>query len=133
MHTQEVTYAIFLLGLLKGSTTRWQSSVAFKVTIASIFLTPALLYGINLGLRDDLPLRVATHTLAFASLTIVQNAVFSFYILPRFPDFLETLEMQGDVHPGILRKVRVSIVPSYLGGTDWIVIFLHSSWLDTKH
>ncbi|GAA5850622.1 hypothetical protein JCM8547_001933 [Rhodosporidiobolus lusitaniae] len=109
---EEVFYWLFLLRL-KPNSPGWFRSFGFRATCVSTILMPALFSILNAHYTyayksNDYVISSVFKTegvvaLAFSSFMIVQNGIFSFWIIPRFPKFVRRLEMQG-ASPDLLRR-----------------------------
>jgi hypothetical protein len=93
-HWEECFYWLFLLRL-KPSSKGWFQSLGFRSTIASAIFVPALFIVLNSYyiysytstdlINSNVFTTEAVIAMAFSLSILVQNGVFSFYIIPRFP------------------------------------------------
>ncbi|GAA6028157.1 hypothetical protein JCM8097_006888 [Rhodosporidiobolus ruineniae] len=111
-HSEELFYWIFLLRL-KPTSPGWFRSWYFRATILSALALAALFFTLtgyyfyvypSTSERDTNVFRLeSVIALAFSLAIMVQNAVFSFWIIPRFPTFLRRIEEKGAT-PDLLRR-----------------------------
>ncbi|GAA6001401.1 hypothetical protein JCM10207_006650 [Rhodosporidiobolus poonsookiae] len=128
-HSEEVFYFLYLLNL-KPTSRGWWSSVYAKATIFFAVSLPILFIALNAYFAygyssDDLYHGSVFQTQSvisttFAIIMTIQNSIFSFYIIPKFPSFIRSLEEKG-ASPDLLRRaVSINRVP---WAVDVIIMF----------
>ncbi|GAA5989556.1 hypothetical protein JCM11641_004596 [Rhodosporidiobolus odoratus] len=146
-HQEEVFYWLFLLHL-KPTSPGWFRSYGFKATIVSAVAFPVLFTSLQVYFAyyytstnvatSQVYMTEGVITFAMSTVIILQNATFSFWINPRFPQFLRQLEEKGAT-PDLLRRFatfdmlnRLRVVARWLFGVPLFILAVDSLFGSNK-
>ncbi|GAA5895939.1 hypothetical protein JCM6882_005565 [Rhodosporidiobolus microsporus] len=145
--SSQVYYWLFLLNL-KPTSPGWFRSPWFKATIGTAVACPILfatlqgyfhyVYVSSELFRSSVYMTEAVVTMAFTLSIMVQNALFSFWIIPRFPKFLRHLEGNG-ASPDLLKRFatfdtlnRIRVAARWCFGVPLFVLAADNLWGQVK-